>query len=154
MTTNFGEVLTRADIPGLVDAAKAVSSVGSGVSGSGGGFGDLEGVLRFLERAIPLFEQAGATIMKMQNFEAAEPQQMMTTAPPPPAPPPQPPGQVVGAPKISPIKVYAAALGALVDLEKMDPELSVSNALKLAKDYKDMILPMIEEKIPDLLEDE
>ena len=152
MTTNFGEVLTRADIPGLVDAAKAVSSVGNGVSGTGGGFGDLEGVLRFLERAIPLFEQAGATIMKMQNFEAAEPPQMMTTAPAPP--PPQPPGQVVVTPKISPIKVYAAALGALVDLEKMDPELSVSNALKLAKDYKEMILPMIEEKIPDLLEDE
>jgi hypothetical protein len=152
-TTNFGEVLTRADIPGLVDAAKAVSSVGSGVSGTGGGFGDLEGVLRFLERAIPLFEQAGATIMKMQNFEAANPQQTMTTAPAPP-PPPQPPGQVVVTPKISPIKVYAAALGALVDLEKMDPELSVSNALKLAKDYKEMILPMIEEKIPDLLEDE
>ena len=109
-------------------------------------------MLRFLERAIPLFEQAGATIMKMQNFEAAEPPQMMTTAPAPP--PPQPPGQVVVTPKISPIKVYAAALGALVDLEKMDPELSVSNALKLAKDYKEMILPMIEEKIPDLLEDE
>ncbi len=154
MTTNFGEVLTRADIPGLVDAAKAVSSVGNGVSGTGGGFGDLEGVLRFLERAIPLFEQAGATIMKMQNFEAAEPQQMMTTAPAPPPPPHNPPGQVVVTPKISPIKVYAAALGALVDLEKMDPELSVSNALKLAKDYKEMILPMIEEKIPDLLEDE
>ena len=153
-TTNFGEVLTRADIPGLVDAAKAVSSVGSGVSGTGGGFGDLEGVLRFLERAIPLFEQAGATIMKMQNFEAAEPQQMMTTAPAPPPPPHNPPGQVVVTPKISPIKVYAAALGALVDLEKMDPELSVSNALKLAKDYKEMILPMIEEKIPDLMEDE
>ena len=152
MTTNFGEVLTKADIPGLVDAAKAVSSVGNGVSGTGGGFGDLEGVLRFLERAIPLFEQAGATIMKMQNFEAAEPPQIMTTAPAPP--PPQPPGQVVVTPKISPIKVYAAALGALVDLEKMDPELSVSNALKLAKDYKEMILPMIEEKIPDLLEDE
>lgn len=152
MTTNFGEVLTKADIPGLVDAAKAVSSVGNGVSGTGGGFGDLEGVLRFLERAIPLFEQAGATIMKMQNFEAAEPQQMMTTAPAPP--PPQPPGQVVVTPKISPIKVYAAALGALVDLNEMDPELSVSNALKLAKDYKEMILPMIEEKIPDLLEDE
>ena len=152
MTTNFGEVLTKADIPGLVDAAKAVSSVGNGVSGTGGGFGDLEGVLRFLERAIPLFEQAGATIMKMQNFEVAEPPQMMTTAPAPP--PPQPPGQVVVTPKISPIKVYAAALGALVDLEKMDPELSVSNALKVAKDYKEMILPMIEEKIPDLLEDE
>ena len=153
MTTNFGEVLTRADIPGLVNAAKAVSSVGNGVGGTGGGFGDLEGVLRFLERAIPLFEQAGATIMKMQNFEAAEPQQMMTTAPAPPPPPHNPPGQVVVTPKISPIKVYAAALGALVDLEKMDPELSVSNALKLAKDYKEMILPMIEEKIPDL-EDE
>ena len=156
-TPNFGEVLTRADIPGLVDIAKSVSGVSNAVGGSGGGFGDLEGVLRFLERAVPLFEQAGATLMKMKTMEAQAPEQQQqvmvsTPAPPPPAPGPGP--TVIVAPKLSPIKVYSAALGALADLEKMDPELSVGAALKLARDYKDMILPMIEEKLPELLEDE
>ena len=42
----------------------------------------------------------------------------------------------------------------MADLEKMDPELSIGAALKLARDYKDMILPIIEEKLPELLEDE
>ena len=157
MTPNFGEVLTRADIPGLVDVAKSVAGVSNAVGGSGGGFGDLEGVLRFLERAVPLFEQAGATLMKMRAAEAQAPEQQQqvmvsTPAPPPPAPGPGP--TVIVAPKLSPIKVYSAALGALADLEKMDPELSVGAALKLARDYKDMILPMIEEKLPELLEDE
>ena len=157
MTPNFGEVLTRADIPGLVDIAKSVSGVSNAVGGSGGGFGDLEGVLRFLERAVPLFEQAGATLIKLTAAEAQAPEQQQqvmvsTPAPPPPAPGPGP--TVIVAPKLSPIKVYSAALGALADLEKMDPELSVGAALKLARDYKDMILPMIEEKLPELLEDE
>ena len=158
MTPNFGEVLTRADIPGLVDIAKSVSGVSNAVGGSGGGFGDLEGVLRFLERAVPLFEQAGATLMKMRAMDAQAPEQqqqvMVSTPAPPPPPAPGPGPTVIVAPKLSPIKVYSAALGALADLEKMDPELSIGAALKLARDYKDMILPMIEEKLPDLLEDE
>lgn len=157
-TPNFGEVLTRADIPGLVDVAKSVAGVTNAVSGGGSGFGDLEGVLRFLERAVPLFEQAGATLMKMRTMEAQAPDQqqqvMVSTPAPPPAPATPGPGPaVIVAPKLSPIKVYAAALGALADLEKMDPELSVASALKLAREYKDMILPMIEEKLPELLED-
>jgi hypothetical protein len=156
LTTNFGEVLTRADIPGLVDIAKSVSGVSNAVGGSGGGLNDLEGILRLLERAVPLFEQAGATLMKMKAMDAQAPDQpqvmVSTPAPPPPAPGPGP--TVIVAPKLSPIKVYSAALGALADLEKMDPELSIGAALKLARDYKDMILPMIEEKLPDLLEDE
>jgi hypothetical protein len=157
LTPNFGEVLTRADIPGLVDVARSVAGVSNAVGGSGGGFGDLEGVLRFLERAVPLFEQAGATLIKLTAAEAQAPEQQQqvmvsTPAPPPPAPGPGP--TVIVAPKLSPIKVYSAALGALADLEKMDPELSVGAALKLARDYKDMILPMIEEKLPELLEDE
>lgn len=157
MTTNIGQILTRADIPGLVETARTVSGVGTAVSGGGGGLGDLEGVLRLIERAVPLFEQAGNMLIKLQNQDAAtaqmeqviqsEPQMVM----PPPAPPPRP--EVIAAPKISPTKVYAAALGALNDLQKMDPELSVAAALTLAREYKDMILPMIEEKLPQLLED-
>jgi len=158
-TPNFGEVLTRADIPGLVDVARSVSGVSNAVGGSGGGLNDLEGILRLLERAVPLFQQAGTTLMKMRamDAQASEQQQqvMVSTPAPPPPPPAQGPGPtVIVAPKLSPIKVYSAALGALADLEKMDPELSIGAALKLARDYKDMILPMIEEKLPELLEDE
>jgi hypothetical protein len=159
LTPNFGEVLTRADIPGLVDVARSVSGVSNAVGGSGGGLNDLEGILRLLERAVPLFEQAGATLMKMRAMDAQAPEQQQqvmvsTPAPPPPPPAPGPGPTVIVAPKLSPIKVYSAALGALADLEKMDPELSIGAALKLARDYKDMILPMIEEKLPELLEDE
>ena len=156
-TSNFGEVLTRADIPGLVEIAKSVTGVSNAAGGGGGGgLGDLEGILRFLERAVPLFEQAGATLMKMRAMDAEVPEQqqvMVSTPTPPPPSAPGPEPTVIVAPKLSPIKVYSAALGALADLEKMDPELSIGAALKLARDYKDMILPMIEEKLPDLLED-
>jgi len=155
MTTNIGQILTRADIPGLVEVARGAAGVSGAVSGGSGGLGDLEGVLRFIERVVPLFEQAGTMLMKLQNQDiaAAEVDQVirsdpqMVTAPPPPRP------EVIAAPKISPTKVYAAALGALNDLQKMDPELSVAAALTLAREYKDMILPMIEEKLPQLYEE-
>ena len=156
MTPNFGEVLTRSDIPGLVDIAKSVAGGGNAVSGSSGGLSDLEGILRLLERGVPLFEQAAATLMKMRAMDAQAPeqqQQVMVSTPTPPPPAPGPGPTVIVAPKLSPIKVYSAALGALADLEKMDPELTIGAALKLARDYKDMILPLIEEKLPDLLED-
>ena len=152
MTTNLGQILTRADIPGLVEVAKGIAGGGGVVSGGGGGIGDLEGVLRFIERVVPLFEQAGTMLIKLQNQDAAEqPDQVVMSDPQMVAAPPRPPA--AAAPKISPIKVYAAALGALVDLQKMDPEMSIAAALTMARDYKDMLLPMIEEKLPDLLED-
>ncbi len=155
MTTNIGQILTRADIPGLVEAARTVSGVGTAVSGGGGGLGDLEGVLRLIERFVPLFEQAGTMLIKLQNQDAAvaETEQVIRSDPQMVMPPPPPRPEVIAAPKISPTKVYAAALGALNDLQKMDPELSVAAALTLAREYKDMILPMIEEKLPQLLED-
>ena len=157
MTTNIGQVLTKADIPGLVEVARGAAGVSGAVSGGSGGLGDLEGVLRFIERVVPLFEQAGTMLIKLQNQDAAAAEvdqvirsdpQMVTPPPPPPRP------EVIAAPKISPTKVSAAALGALNDLQKMDPELSVSAALTMARDYKDMILPLIEEKLPQLYEGE
>ena len=152
MTTNLGQILTRADIPGLVEAAKSIAGGSGAVSGGGGGIGDLEGVLRFIERVVPLFEQAGTMYIKLLKEDAVEqPEQGVMSDPQMVAAPPRPPA--AAAPKISPMKVYAAALGALVDLQKMDPEMSIAAALTMARDYKDMLLPMIEEKLPDLLED-
>ena len=158
MTTNIGQILTRADIAGLANVAQTVSGATGAAGAPGGGFGDLESVLKFIERVVPLIEQAGTTIMKMQSFEAAHPAQQVIESPPQP-PPPQLPSQpspnpqpepAKAAPTISTMKVYSAALGALSDLSKMDPELSVAAALTMARDYKDMILPLIEEKLPEL----
>jgi len=152
MTTNLGQILTRADIPGLVEVAKGIAGGSGAVSGGGGGIGDLEGVLRFIERVVPLFEQAGTMYIKLLKEDAVEqPEQGVMSDPQKVAAPPRPPA--AAAPKISPMKVYAAALGALVDLQKMDPDMSIAAALTMARDYKDMLLPMIEEKLPDLLED-
>jgi len=152
LTTNLGQILTRADIPGLVEVAKGITGGGGAVGGGVGGIGDLEGVLRFIERVVPLFEQAGTMLIKLQNQDAAEqPDQVVMSDPQMVAAPTRPPA--AAAPKISPMKVYAAALGALVDLQRMDPEMSIAAALTMARDYKDMLLPMIEEKLPDLLED-
>jgi hypothetical protein len=151
LTTNIGQILTRADIPGLVEVARGAAGVSGAVGGGGGGLGDLEGVLRFIERVVPLFEQAGTMLIKLQNQDAVEqPDQVVMSDPQMVAGPPRPPAPA--APRISSMKVYAAALGALVDLQKMDPELSVAAALTMARDYKDMLLPMIEEKLPDLYE--
>jgi len=156
MTPNVGQILTKADIPGLVEVARGAAGVSGAVSGGSGGLGDLEGVLRFIERVVPLFEQAGTMLIKLQNQDAAGEMEQVIRSDPQmvtaPAPPPRP--EVIAAPQISPTKVYAAALGALNDLQKMDPELSVSAALTLARDYKDLILPMIEEKLPQLYEGE
>jgi hypothetical protein len=162
MTTNMGQVFTRADIVGAIETVKAVSSVANTVSGSG--LGDLERVLSFVERAVPLFEKAASTMMQMRGFETGQrpnlesPQPYVDVEPlplpaAPPAPAPAPaPAPVVGAPRISPIKVYSATLGALADLEKLDPDLTVAQALVMARDYKEFLLPKIEELIPSLME--
>jgi hypothetical protein len=159
MTTEYGQVFTRADIVSAVESVKAVSGVANTVSGGGGGLGDLERVLAFVERAVPLFEKAASTMMQMRGFEAGQQPNPETPRPyvdveaiSPPAPAPAPPPPVVVAPRISPIKVYSAALGALADLEKLDPDLTVKKALVMARDYKEMILPKIEELIPSLVE--
>ena len=113
MTTNLGQILTRADIPGLVEVAKGIAGGSGAVSGGGGGIGDLEGVLRFIERVVPLFEQAGTMYIKLLKEDAVEqPAQVVMSDPQMAAAPPRPPA--AAAPRISPMKVYAAALGALI----------------------------------------
>ena len=103
MTTNIGQILTRADIPGLVETARTVSGVGTAVSGGGGGLGDLEGVLRLIERFVPLFEQAGTMLIKLQNQDAAvaETELVSRSDPQMGMPPPPPRPEVIAAPKIS-----------------------------------------------------
>ena len=95
MTTNIGQILTRADIPGLVEVAKGITGVSGAVSGGGGGIVDLEGVLLFVARVVPLFEQAGTMLIKLQNQDAAEqPDQVVMSDPQMAAAPPRPPARV------------------------------------------------------------
>ena len=159
VSPNMGQVFTRADVAGAIESVKAVSGVANTVSGNSGGLGDLERVLGFIERAVPLFQKAASTMMEIRGYEAGQSPNKETPQPyldieavsPPPLPP-APPPPVVITPQISPIKVYAAALGALADLEKLDPNLTVKKALVMARDYKALILPKIEEMIPSLVE--
>ena len=156
MTTNagIGQILTRADIAGLANVVEKVSGATGAAGGPGGGFGDLEGILKFIERVVPLIEQAGNTIMKMQTFDAAQPAQQIIETPAQ-LPPPQLLPQLSPdkpAQTLSTMKIYSAALGALNDLSKMDPNLTVAAALTMARDYKEILLPMIEKKLPELFE--
>jgi hypothetical protein len=154
VTNNVGQVLSKADIPGLMESVAAAT----GNAAPSNALGDIETILKFFERAVPLFEQASQTLMRMQSFERQDPNQqyqsqgVIETMPSPITPTPNPTPNPEPK-KISGIKVYSAALGALNDLNKLDPDLTVSAALEMARNYKETLLPMIEEKLGDLYED-
>ena len=72
------------------------------------------------------------------------PPAQVTTTPsdPVPAPEPEP------VPAVQPVKVYAKALGWLAQLP---PDMTMKEALELARSNKGMILGAIEKELPDLL---
>ena len=154
VTNGVGQVLSRGDIPAIAESIAGVAQ--SAGAGSPNTLGDIETILKFFERAVPLFQQASETLMRMQGFERGtqEPNYQMPgvveTLQTPTAPNPQPTPE---AKQISAIKVYSAALGALNDLSKLDPDLTITAALEMARDYKQTLLPLIEEKIPELYQD-
>jgi hypothetical protein len=56
--------LRAADLRGLAQAAMPLLPQG------GGGLGDIEKMLSFVERAVPLFEKFSQSMMAMKQFEA------------------------------------------------------------------------------------
>jgi len=143
-------VLRAADLRGLAQAAMPLLPSG------GAGLGDIEKMLSFVERAVPLFEKFSSTMLAMKQFEAngsgAAPgvnQEIWEGEAPPlrAAPPPRQTVQPVAAPAIDAHKVYSALLGAMAQA----PEgMLVSDALVLARDHKEMILPQIEAELKNL----
>jgi len=144
-------VLRAADLRGLAQAAMPLLPQG------GAGLGDIEKMLSFVERAVPLFEKFSQTMMAMRQHEAngsgAAPgvnQEIWEgdapdmRAAPPPRQTVQP---VVPPPEIDAHKVYAALLGAMAQA----PEgMTVADALVLARDHKELIIPQIEAELKNL----
>jgi len=143
-------VLRAADLRGLAQAAMPLLP-------SGAGLGDIEKMLSFVERAVPLFEKFSQSMMAMRQHEGngsgAAPgvNEDIWEGDAPPlraAPPPRQSIQPVApSPEIDPQRVYAALLGAMAQA----PEgMLVSDALILARDHKELILPQIEAELKNL----
>jgi len=143
-------VLRAADLRGLAQAAMPLLP-------SGAGLGDIEKMLSFVERAVPLFEKFSQSMMAMKQFEGngteAAPgvnEDIWEGEAPPlrAAPPPRQTVQPVSpAPVIDAQKVYSALLGAMAQA----PEgMLVSDALILARDHKELIIPQIQAELKNL----
>ena len=143
-------VLRAADLRGLAQAAMPLLPQGAGL-------GDIEKMLSFVERAVPLFEKFSQSMMAMRQFEGngsgaapGENQDIWEGGPPDmrAGPPPRQTGQPVAPPPaIDAQKVYAALLGAMGQA----PEgMTVAEALILARDHKALIIPQIEAELKNL----
>tara|TARA_Y100000310_G_scaffold263386_1_gene273572 strand:- start:22 stop:525 length:504 start_codon:yes stop_codon:yes gene_type:complete len=152
------EVYRRADLAGAIADTHVAAPIAKGVGAlvrETDGMEQWEGIVKFIERVIPLMEKFGKTIMDMRQFEQGNPASM-------PADDvlhmdnPNPPRRVVDAapgpaptPTIAPIKVYALALGALA---KLPQDMTIATALEHARANKPMALAMIEQELPRLFE--
>lgn len=143
--------LRAADLRGLAQAAMPLLPQG------GAGLGDIEKILGFFERVVPLVDKFSQSLMAMRQFEAngsggapgENPEIWEGEAPPlRAAPPPRQTVQPVAPPPaIDAQKVYSALLGAMAQA----PEgMTVADALILARDHKALIIPQIEAELKNL----
>ena len=144
-------VLRAADLRGLAQAALPLLPKG------GAGLGDIEKMLGFVERAVPLFQKFSETMMAMKQFEGnkagaepgVNPEIWEGDAPPGRAAPP--PRQTVQpaapTPEIDPQRVYALLLGAMA---KAPEGMSVADALSLARDNKELMIGQIAAELKNL----
>jgi len=144
-------VLRAADLRGLAQAALPLLPSG------GGGLGDIEKMLGFVERAVPLFQKFSETMMAMKQFEGAgagaapgvnqeiwEGDAPDIRAAPSPRQTVQP---TAPAPEIDPQRVYALLLGAMAQA----PEgMSVADALTLARENKDLMIGQIAAELKNI----
>jgi len=167
--------LTQSDLAGLMEAGQTVANI-PGVGGGSsplGGFGELlnnaERGMNLLDRFSHFLNDSGNMIMRLRSAEGLgidqptqgsffpagsgqvingdvyrPPQQTITTPSPEPEPQPEP----EPVPAIQPIKIYAKALGWLAELPG---EMTMKEALELARSNKGLILGAIEKELPNLL---
>ena len=144
-------VLRAADLRGLAQAALPLLPKG------GAGLGDIEKILGFVERAVPLFQKFSETMMAMKQSEgnnagtAPGVNQEIWEGDVPPgraAPPPRQTVQpVTPPPEIDPQKVYALLLGAMA---KAPEGMSVADALSVARENKDLMIGQIAAELQNL----
>jgi hypothetical protein len=165
--------LTQTDLRGLMEAGQTLANIPGVGGGSSGGIGELlntaERFLNLFERFNDGFQKAGITIKGLRSAEGLgidppvqgsffpagpvieggvyrPPEQTVTTPGPDPEPEPEP--QPGPAPTVNPVRIYAKALGWLASLPG---EMTMKEALELARDNKGMILGAIEKELPSLL---
>ena len=164
--------LTQTDLRGLMEAGQTLANIPGVGGGSSGGVGEL---LNTAERFLNLFERfndgmqkAGITIKGLRSAEGLgidqpaqgsffpagpvieagvyRPPEAVTTPTPDPEPLPEP--QPGPAPTVEPVRIYAKALGWLASLPG---EMTMAEALELARENKGMILGAIEKELPSLI---
>jgi len=164
--------LTQTDLRGLMEAGQTLANIPGVGGGSSGGIGELlntaERFLNLFERFNDGFQKAGITIKGLRSAEGLgidqpaqgsffpagpvieagvyRPPEAVTTPGPDPEPEPQP--QPGPAPTVEPVKIYAKALGWLASLPG---DMTMKEALELARDNKGMILRAIEQELPSLI---
>jgi hypothetical protein len=164
--------LTQGDLQGLMEAGQTLANI-PGVGGGSSPLGGVGELLETIQKGLNMFEQFqgsvekfGTTIAKLRSAEglgidppaqggffpsgpvidAGVYRPPVTTPTPEPGPEPQPvPGP---APTVEPIKIYAKALGWLAELPG---DMTMKEALELARENKGMVLGAIEKELPNLL---
>ena len=164
--------LTQGDLQGLMEAGQTLANI----PGVGGGSSPLGGVGELLnqgERLLNLWGQfnehltkSGDMIVKLRSAEGLgiDPPAQGTffpagpvvdaggyrppITPPTPDPEPEPPPEPGPAPTVEPIKIYAKALGWLAELPG---DMTMKEALEVARSNKGMILGAIEKELPNLI---
>jgi len=164
--------LTQTDLRGLMEVGQTLANI-PGVGGGSSPLGGIGELLDTAERFFNLFDrfnkgaaEFGGTIAKLRGAEGLgidppvqgsffpagpvieagvyRPPETVTTPTPEPEPQPQP----GPAPTVEPVKIYAKALGWLASLPG---EMTMAEALELARDNKGMILGAIEKELPGLI---
>ena len=172
--------LTEADLPGLMEVGRTVSSI-PGASGADSPLGGIGDFFNTIERGLNLWDQinkrvaeSGMIIAKLRSVEQLGVQQEQgdffpqgqviepggVYRPPDPAPPQPDPGAgsppVSGpgpAPQLQPIDLYKTMLDYLKQLAESDSpfkELTLEEAFQLAKDNKGIVIQAIEKELPNL----
>jgi hypothetical protein len=166
--------LTQGDLQGLMEAGQTLANI-PGVGGGSSPLGGVGELLETIQKGLNMFEQFqgsvekfGTTIAKLRSAEGLgidppaqgsffpagpvieggvyQPPDRPVTTPSEPEPQPLPePGPV---PTVEPIKIYAKALGWLAELPG---EMTMKEALELARSNKSMILGAIEKELPNLI---
>jgi hypothetical protein len=163
---------TQADLAGLMEAGQTIANL----PGVGGGSSPLGGLGEMLDMAQRVLNLAGDFTTKVDNFQTViakyrgmgmpgmnqqqesgfppsgqiieggvyRPPEQVTTTPSDHVPPPEP----EPVPTIKPQQIYSKALGWLAQLP---PDMTMKEALELARSNKGMILGAIEKELPDLL---
>jgi len=173
-------LMTRADLLAMGAAAPAAQPTVGALESVTGGLDQVEGWVALIDRVVPLFERFGAMMMQMQGFEqrrgsGGDEFDDMDESPVPslpagrrsassPRPPtigrpassPTPPtiGRPVipepQPPTLDPQKVYRALLEGLAMVADQSPDMTVADALVMAREHKALVIPAIETAMEDL----